>query len=205
MACISCGLGVNADGKGRVDIDTAGGLKCTGSGGGLTNAAGSGLALKVATTTGNSVQVDANGLYVPRAFKFEQYSSGTITNELADPNYPTGSSVATATGSIVLDNTAGVKAKSYLFTVSCAYGTTGTGTSGLWFELNAQVGGGGWFAPGACSLPIDVVSSPLCSHPIPVVVAPGQSTTIYGRIRHYRGHMTIQNTILTAWGGYSVL
>lgn len=201
MACIDCGLATNADGKGRVDYDLNGGLECSGSAGGTTNTAGSGLRIKKSTATGNGVQLSSAGLYVPDAFRMETYYGTVFGQSLTGPN--TGTSVAPPGGdaSITLSNTSDI-AKNYVYQASIEWGSSNT-VPGIWMELAVRVGGADWFTPGAMSLADGQVMTPLIAPLGYVTVAAGSSTTLRSRLRLYRGFLSDYRVSISAWGGYA--
>lgn len=138
MACIGCGLGVNADGKGRVAIDTVGGLECNGTAGGQTNTPGNGIRIKLNPEKDNVAKVDADGLYVPPVpDNFEIYDI-----HLIEPKNLTGSGTNpayTPTISLPLVNDTDFQ-KTYGVHASFTYDYDGTGIA-ITIQLDL---GGGW-------------------------------------------------------------
>jgi hypothetical protein len=203
MACIDCGLAENADGKGRVDIDTDGGLECHGTGpGGTTNTTASGIAVKVNGTAGNSLQVDSNGVYVPPAFRFENYYGTISGSSLADPGFGVGGGTfTTGNASISLANTT-AHTKSYMYQGVFYYSSSDL-TDPFWLELAVQEAGGGYQVPSAAFVATGSINSPLLMLPQAISVSPGETKQVDAKGIVYRGNMANWRVSIVAWGGYS--
>lgn len=200
MACIDCGLGVNADGKGRVDLDLDGGLECSGGAGGLSNTKGNGLKIKLDDEPGNGASLSFDGLYVPRRFDLETYYASAAGTDISDPNFPSGGTYQGAEASINLSNGTDLD-KVYAIQGYVAWGTVNT-TVGVWMELEMNTDGT-WFTPAAISLTAGNIVSPLVSHVFFVSVAPDVTKTIRARMRLYTGNLGVYNVQISAWGGHS--
>jgi hypothetical protein len=171
MACIGCGLGVNADGKGRVDIDTVGGLECNGSAGGTSNTSGRGVRIKVADTAGNQVQVGPAGLYVPQPAPIEIYTDnetgGAVTGGGAVP-------WTSPTLSIPITNNTQVD-KVFMVNTNMrwGYGATGDVIGRLSLSLNGPA-----FWAAESIQPDGVLQTPISIGGYVLRVSPGQTATV---------------------------
>lgn len=203
MACIGCGLALNSDGKGRVDIDTEGGLECQGVGdGGTTNTANNGLAIKVNPAEGNSLQVNGSGVFVPRSFNFEPYTATVLGGAVSNPNFTGGGAAFFSPScSISITNPSTVLTKRFFVVSSIDYSVTDA-SAGYWIELATQDNGGGWTVKSSQVLQADAVISPLTQHPTVITVNPGASYTYDARMHLYTGHIGAYRLTVSAWGGY---
>lgn len=201
MACIGCGLALNADGKGRVELDTEGGLECSGIGdGGTVDSAGVGLAVKVDPASGNSLEVGAAGVFVPPAYRFETNYATQLVEGLADPGFGAGGSTyVSPTASFTLTNTTDY-AKVYLYQGAVYYGSSDV-SDPYWIEL-ATSEGGGFGVPSAQYLNAQV-NSPLTMLPTAVTVPANSSVTLSARAVVYRGNYASLRVSIQAWGGYA--
>jgi hypothetical protein len=203
MACIDCGLAENADGKGRVDIDTDGGLECHGTGpGGTTNTTASGIAVKVNGTAGNSLQVDSNGVYVPPAFRLETAYGTQAGSGLADPGYGEGGSTYfSPAASISLANTSAYP-KTFMYQAAIYY-SSAANTTPFWIELAVQEAGGGYSVPSAIFLATGSIFMPVTMLPVAIGVNAGETKQIDAKMVVYRGNLDSWRVSVQAWGGYS--
>lgn len=202
MACIGCGLAVNTDGKGRVDVDTVGGLTCAGTGGGTTNTSSSGLSIKRDTVrNGNSVDLGSNGLFVPAAFRLETFHDDTFGTALTGP--ANGTSVNSADATISISNPSSVT-KVYCYSASVGWGSDNP-NPGIHMELVVNEGGGGFSVNTVILLPIGTIISPTIGPVRFVALGPGQSTTLTARMQLYTGYISQYRTNIDAWGGYTFI
>lgn len=201
MACIGCGLALNADGKGRVDIDTNGGLECQGVGdGGTSNTANNGLRVKLNSTTGNSLVRDSNGLYVPPAFRMVTTQGSLVGGAISDPLFGEGGSTYfSPNASIVLSNT-GVGPMVFMYQAGIYFNNNTDAP--VWMELAVQEAGAGYQVNSAVFIEAGSINSPLLQLPIPVTVDAGTSKQIDAKMALYRGNLNSFRVQLVAWGGY---
>lgn len=201
MACIGCGLALNADGKGRVEIDTEGGLECQGTGdSGTSDQANKGLGIKVNPTAGNSLLVDSNGTYVPAAFRMKTVTGSLGGGAISDPLFGEGGSTyMSGNASIVLANT-GTDPMVFLYQAGIYYNNV-TDVP-VWMELAVQEAGAGYQVNSAVYVEAGSVISPIVQLPIPVTVAAGSSKQIDAKMVLYRGNLNSFSVNLVAWGGY---
>ena len=201
MPCIDCGLAVNADGTGRVDIDTEGGLTCVGGAGGTSNTAGTGLAIDIDPATGNSASTSATGLFVPGPYTFDTEIDNYEGGAVADPDYP-NSSFASPVASITLDNSSGFSNRVYIVQASLIFGQADLST-GSWVYLNMSVDGGLWFTAASSRFEPDTgLVDVLTGTPVEVGVPAGNTVTVEARMRLYIGNIDEYAVNLHAWGGY---
>lgn len=203
MACIGCGLALNGDGKGRVEIDTEGGLECLGVGdSGTSDSAGAGLGIKVDPAAGNSLAVTSAGVYVPRSFGFESYYGTASGSVISDPGYGEGGSTyISASASISISNTSTLN-KNYMYQ-AVVYYSSDTATTPFWVELAVQEAGGGWSVPSAQFVATGSIVSPVLMLPQNVGLAAGESKQLDARMHLYRGTLASWRVSIVAWGGYS--
>lgn len=199
MACIGCGLGLNADGTGRVDIDTSGGLKCTGTAGGASNTSGRGLAVKKATTAGNSLVVDGNGLFVPASYRAENFAYIISGTNLTGPN--NGTPVNSPECVVSVSNTSALP-KTFNWQVSVDWGTSDA-DPGIGFKISSRVDGGAWFLPVQYALPVATVVSPAASRVFSHTIPAGQTSTFRSVFQVYVGFVSEYSLQIIGWGGYS--
>jgi hypothetical protein len=202
MACIACGLALDATGKGYVEIDTEGGLECQGTGDhGTSNVANVGLAIKVNPTTGNSLLVDGNGVYVPDAFRLKAIAGSANGGVVGDPLFGEGGSTyITPPASIALTNPSSVP-MTFLYQAGIYYNNV-TDVP-VWMELAVQEAGAGYQVRSAIYVEAGSVVAPLVQLPIPVGVDPGTTKQIDAKMVLYRGNLNSFTISLVAWGGYS--
>lgn len=203
MACIGCGLALNSDGKGRVDIDTNGGLECQGTGdGGTSNTANNGLRVKLNATVGNAIVRDGNGLYVAPVGRFEPYTATVLGGAVANPNFTGGGSAYFSdAASISIANTT-THTKKFFVVTSLDYSVSDA-SAGYWIELATQDNGGGWTVKSSQVLQANNVVSPLTQHPTLITVGAGATYTYDARMHLYTGHIGAFRLTVSAWGGYS--
>lgn len=202
MACIACGLALDATGKGYVEIDTEGGLECQGTGDhGTTNVANIGLAVKVNPTTGNALQVDANGVYVPDSFRLKTVAGSLGGGPVGDPLFGEGGSTyMSPNASIALTNPSSVP-MTFLYQAGIYYNNV-TDVP-VWMELAVQEAGAGYQVNSAVFVEAGSVISPIVQLPIAVGVAAGTTKQIDAKMVLYRGNLNSFTVSLVAWGGYS--
>lgn len=206
MACIACGLALNADNRGRVDVDPNGGIECQGSGGGLTNAVGSGLRIKRDASPGNSVELTNEGLYIPRKSSFKAVQNTYVGGAISNPGVGSGgTSVSSPIVSTVIDNSGGTSPMSVVYEghLHLASGVDPTSSAPRWFELYVQDNGGGWNAACACIIPTDAFLMPWHTGPFVTTVAAGSSHQFDARAVFYTGDYPGYRVTITAWGDYS--
>lgn len=201
MACIGCGLAVNADGTGRVDIDTKGGLTCVGGAGGTSNTANTGLAIKKNTTkAGNSLELSSNGLWVPPAGRWEVYQDTQTGGTITGPNSG-GSSVATGEATVTVSNTTEYD-KVFLFQLSFAWRGVEGLTPGLTAVVEGKSGGGSWFGAAGSGQANGTWISPITSPLYKQVIAAGDDHTFRAKAQIYTGTVVNYSVLLTVFGGY---
>jgi hypothetical protein len=196
-------LALNADGTGRVDIDTDGGLECHGSGpGGTSPGADNGIAIKVDPAAGNSLQVASAGVFVPPAFRFEILAGTIAGGAVTDPGFGEGGSLyVSSLASLTLTNTTAY-GKAFLYQAAVYYGSDDT-SDPFWVELAVQEAGGGWNVPSAQYVTAGSIVSPVMMLPQYVTVAAGETKQMDARMHLYRGNVDSWRVTITAWGGYS--
>lgn len=201
MACIGCGLALNADGKGRVEIDTEGGLECLGTGdSGTADQANRGLGIKLSPSAGNSLVVDANGTFVPPAYRAEHYSASEVVSGITDPGYGIGGSTYFGPPASITITNSTAYGKAFFYQAAVSIGT-GDNSTPIWIEL-AVSEGGGYDVPSAFYIEEGTVFTPLTMLPVPITVAPGTSKTLSARGAVYRGNVGTMRASIVAWGGY---
>lgn len=202
MACIGCGLALNADGKGRVDIDTEGGLECTGVGdGGTSNTANNGLRVKLNGTTGNAIVRDSNGLYVPPTFRLENHYGTQAGGPISDPLFGSGGSTYFSPSAAITITNTGAATKMFMYQVAIYYNNV-TDVP-VWMELAVQEAGGGYQVNSAQFVEAGSIMSPLIQLPTALWVAAGESKTVDAKMALYRGNLNSYRVSIVAWGGYA--
>lgn len=199
MACIDCGLGLNADGKGRVDVDTVGGLKCTGGAGGTSNASGRGLAIKLDPAAGNSATTGSAGLYVPRKFTqsivTNYYNGGAMTDPVSGTT-PSGEAAITLTNPTGSGHNMG-------WLVSGEVRLAGNVLADLThIDLQVKYNDDVWQTPHTAYLPAGSGLNPYTYGMVPVYVTPGTSLTVRHRFQLYSGNITSYIVGIYAIGGF---
>lgn len=197
MACIACGLGVNADGKGRVDVDPNGGIECQGSGGGLTNVAGSGLKVKLDPASNNMATVGSAGLLVPIPSQYghEVYTDTYYGPAIAGPGSP--NQVTSPTIGLAISNSTS-ETKFFAFQASIQFPYTDTGLTAV---LGLNIDGTAWFTAGQFNLPAGTFISNL-THPVSwFAVPPGETHSAEMRLHLYDGSIASYQLWIAAWGG----
>ena len=196
MACIGCGLGVNADGQGRVDVDINGGLTCTGLAGDQNNAAGRGLGVKIDPATGNLATVGANGLYVPPPSSNEIYYDTLFGGSLGAVDF---NGVASPEVSISIPNNGSVN-KVFLAQAIVGFGADPAALTAFDLQLNNNQAG--WFTPAITIQPTGVFHMPLVSPNQVLIVPPGTTYTFAARFVMVNSFVSNWQLWLSAWGGY---
>lgn len=204
MACIGCGLAVNADGTGRVDIDTKGGLTCVGGAGGTSNTAGTGLAIKKDTSKAdNSVTLSTNGLYVPAVNRLEIYDEILSGTNLVGPASG-GLSVSSGENKITLTNNTTVD-KVYCWQASAEWSGVPGNTPGINAEIETKLGGGSWVRAAGAHFADGSWMVPFATRVYRTDVKAGQTVIIRAVFHVYEGTVSTYKLNLVAWGGYGNL
>lgn len=204
MACIHCGLRQRSDGKGTVDLDTVGGLTCTGDGAESDSpAANRGLRIKLNPDAGNSAFVDSSGLYVPRKSSFNAYNDTHLGGPIADPNFLGGGTpYVSPTVSVTVNNPSAGSPMLIAWQATLDWAVTDSAVD-FWMELHTQEAGGGWSPVGSLVLNESNVFSTLTSRLLFTVVAPGTTKQLDAQMVIYTGNVGLYRVSIAAFGGYS--
>lgn len=196
MACIGCGLGVNPDGRGRVDVDPSGGIQCQGASGGPANVVGSGIRIKLDPTAGNAAVVDSDGLWVPPSGRALGHAQSIETGTMA-------AGTTSNTAAIAISNATGTVPLLVMW--GCAMdweATTGLGAANI--ILYAQTGGGGWYGAAGFISTSGNWQSPIMSRTFYHTIPAGGSHTLETRAIVYEGTVVASSITVYATSFTSV-
>lgn len=208
MACIGCGLDLQGDGTGRVDLDPVGGLQCNGASGTGTPTINRGLRVFVAgdavtdcgafaahdaaIDTCTSLHRECDGaIWSERASHFQTFveldTGGTLTaGNTAGPI------------SLVFDNTGGCDDLAVMAALEFQFVAAVPFTGTLQVDIDD---GGGFVTIYTVSYP--AMSSTIQGSPRPLLIPQGTSLTEQLKYVSSTGTITSWGLAITAWGDYA--